>query len=393
METSPSLSPPRGRLSCHQRPPVSQSPPAYPGWHTHAAVPFASWHVPPFWHTLVSHGNSSVVGKAKGRGGVKPRTGPAHRVLCYCRQAGPGRAQSQHHKLGKDGSDSPARPSSFAFWVQDPSPERKTPRSPSPAAQGLTGSLTLAASPARGEPARPAEAVPLLRSLCSRGNLAAAPSPLDISPRCRPHAQRRGVVSRCLPPQRMLLPALAVTHPEASWAARLGTLPVASSGSGPGHHLQKPRTEQGPPPPSETPAQALNASVFQQGRGGGRVPRSRAGTGAPGSGLPAEEALAARAKFPLLSASRDPRLQRSAPSTAPAGNLLSPGHPVSLPTNPSTSEPLCPPWGAATRADPSPAPLRSNSCLPLKVAGEELAVISSSMLSGKRWQIFPSLPR
>lgn len=248
METSPSLSPPRGRLSCHQCPPVSQSPPAYPGWHTHAAVPFASWHVPPFWHTLVSHGNSSVVGKAKGRGGVKPRTGPAHRVLCYCRQAGPGRAQSQHHKLGKDSSDSPARPSSFAFWVQDPSPERKTPRSPSPAAQGLTGSLTLAASPARGEPARPAEAVPLLRSLCSRGNLAAAPSPLDISPRCRPHAQRRGVVSRCLPPQRMLLPALAVTHPEASWAARLGTLPVASSSSGPGHHLQKPRMEQGPPP-------------------------------------------------------------------------------------------------------------------------------------------------
>lgn len=112
-----------------------------------------------------------------------------------------------------------------------------------------------------------------------------------------------------------------------------------------------------PPPPSETPAQALNASVFQQGRGSGRVPRSRAGTGAPGSGLPAEEALAARAKFPLLSASRDPRLQRSAPSTAPAGNLLSPGHPVSLPTNPGTSEPLCPPWGSVTRADPFPAPL------------------------------------
>lgn len=106
-------------------------------------------------------------GTAKGRGGVKPRTGPAHRVLCYCRQAGPGRAQSQHHKLGKDGSDSPALPSSFAFWVQDPSPERKTPRSPSPAAQGLTGSLTLAASPARGRasPASrgcPAAPLPLL---------------------------------------------------------------------------------------------------------------------------------------------------------------------------------------------------------------------------------------
>lgn len=89
-ELSPS---PPGACSCH--PPVWQSAPVYPGWHKHAAVPFTAWHVPPFWHSLLSHGDSSAAGHRKkesgGRDQPRPRTGtwhPLHTVML-----GPGRVQ------------------------------------------------------------------------------------------------------------------------------------------------------------------------------------------------------------------------------------------------------------------------------------------------------------
>lgn len=43
---------------CH--PPIWQSTPVYPDWHKHAAVLFTTWQLPPFWHTLLSHGDSSA---------------------------------------------------------------------------------------------------------------------------------------------------------------------------------------------------------------------------------------------------------------------------------------------------------------------------------------------
>lgn len=69
-------------------------------------------------------------------------------------------------------------------------PQKETPRSPSLPAQGSLGdnaSAGRAGIASRGCPAT------LLR-----GNLAPVLSPLAIGPRCCPHAQRRGVVSRCL---------------------------------------------------------------------------------------------------------------------------------------------------------------------------------------------------
>jgi len=67
-----------GARSCH--PPVWQSVPMYPGWHKHAAIPFTAWHLPPFWHTLLSHGDSSAVGHQKKERKDQPRrrTGRRH---------------------------------------------------------------------------------------------------------------------------------------------------------------------------------------------------------------------------------------------------------------------------------------------------------------------------
>lgn len=171
--------PARRAPAAHQCPPVSQSPPAYPGWHVHTAVPFATWHVPPFWHTLVSHGDSSAAGQQR-EGGGSTHTQDQHTVSSAAAKA----------VLGKDSSDSfhPA----LLSGCRIPPPEGNSPLSLPACTKAHTepnASAGRAGTASRGCPAA------LLR-----GNLAPAPSPLAISPRCCPHAQRRGVVSRCLFP-------------------------------------------------------------------------------------------------------------------------------------------------------------------------------------------------
>lgn len=86
--------PTRRAPAADQCPPVSQSPPAYPGWQVHTAVPFATWHVPPFWHTLVSHGDSSAAGQQR-EGGGSTHTQDQHTVSSASAKA----------ILGKDSSD------------------------------------------------------------------------------------------------------------------------------------------------------------------------------------------------------------------------------------------------------------------------------------------------
>lgn len=81
--------------TCFCHPPVWQSTPVYPDWHKHAAVLFATWQLPPFWHTLLSHGDSAAEEhQEKERQGCQPRRRTSTQHSLHVVIPGLGRAQT-----------------------------------------------------------------------------------------------------------------------------------------------------------------------------------------------------------------------------------------------------------------------------------------------------------
>lgn len=163
-ETSPS---PSHTCFCH--PPVWQSSPVYPDWHKQAAVLFTTWQLPPFWHTLFSHGDSAAEEHQKKKGrGVSLGTGLAHGTLYmwgYQAEAEHGLEPLRHLLSGDSGhvpshncpqnlsSGSSALSSHHTSWKSVCSaghfplpsflPHKSTPFSPFPLARQLAGSQML----------------------------------------------------------------------------------------------------------------------------------------------------------------------------------------------------------------------------------------------------------